>query len=106
MQEWHSEEGWGVLACPETSGGCWVHASRITGNGYRSLTPGQVVQVEWERARQDGYDYRAVQVGTAAVEDRTADGTDAYGSTLTIVMDGGPEQRSSGTGGGSSGEPG
>ena len=26
---WHDDEGWGVLDCPSTPGGCWTHFSVI-----------------------------------------------------------------------------
>jgi CspA family cold shock protein len=44
---WQDEEGWGVVDCPSTPGGCWTHFSVIEAEGFRS-SPGQ-----------DGYDYRA-----------------------------------------------
>jgi cold shock protein len=62
VREWHAEEGWGVLDCPETPGGCWGHFSHIEMTGFRTLTPGQPVDLEWEAPGQDGYDYRAVRV--------------------------------------------
>ncbi|WLW54909.1 cold-shock protein [Streptomyces sp. YU58] len=64
VREWHDEEGWGVLDCPETPGGCWGHFSHIEADGFRSLAPGQRVDLDWEAPgfRQDGYDYRAVSI--------------------------------------------
>ena len=59
---WHREDGWGVLDCEETPGGCWVHVSHIEADGYRALAAGQQVRVEWERADQDGFQFRAVRV--------------------------------------------
>ncbi|MFF0341005.1 cold shock domain-containing protein [Kribbella sp. NPDC004875] len=56
---WHEEEGWGVIDCPSTPGGCWTHYSVIEADGYRSLTEGATVRVRWENPGQDGYDYRA-----------------------------------------------
>lgn len=64
VREWHEEEGWGVLDCPETPGGCWAHYSTLEMDGFRSLTAGQHAELEWEAPgfKQDGYDYRAVRV--------------------------------------------
>ncbi|MEU6082158.1 cold shock domain-containing protein [Streptomyces sp. NPDC047108] len=65
VREWHDEDGWGVLDCPETPGGCWAHFSVLEMDGFRSLSPGQrVASVEWEGPgiQQDGYAYRAVRV--------------------------------------------
>ncbi len=57
---WLDEEGWGVIDCPKTPDGCWAHWSTLEMDGYRTLSAGQAVELTWERARQDGYDYRAV----------------------------------------------
>jgi cold shock protein len=62
VREWHDEEGWGVLDSSETPGGCWAHFSEIEMDGYRSLSPGQRVGLEWEAPGQDGYDYRALRI--------------------------------------------
>jgi CspA family cold shock protein len=62
VREWHAEEGWGVLDCPDTPGGCWAHFSHLEMPGYRSLNAGQVVRLGWEAPGQDGYGYRATRV--------------------------------------------
>lgn len=65
VREWYGEDGWGVLDCPETPGGCFVHFSNLETDGYRSLERGSTVDLaEWEAPgfKQDGYDYRAVRV--------------------------------------------
>lgn len=65
VREWNEEEGWGVLDCPQTPGGWFVHFSNLETAGYRSLTRGSIVDLEqWEAPgfEQDGYDYRAVRV--------------------------------------------
>ncbi|MBB1245688.1 cold shock domain-containing protein [Streptomyces durbertensis] len=64
VREWHDEEGWGVLDCPETPGGCWGHYSVIEMTGFRTLTAGQQVEMRWEDPgfEQDGYPYRAVSI--------------------------------------------
>lgn len=62
MRVWHAEEGWGVLDSSETPGGCWTHFSDVEMDGYRELVAGQQVDLEWERADQDGFSFRAVRV--------------------------------------------
>ena len=73
VREWQRELGWGVLDCTETPGGCWVHFSDIESRAvglvdggevhvYRSLSVGEVVDLEWEAPGQDGFGYRAVTV--------------------------------------------
>lgn len=64
VREWHDEEGWGVLDSPETPGGCWAHFSHIQVKGFRTLSPGQQVDLQWEAPgfKQDGYSYRAVDI--------------------------------------------
>jgi CspA family cold shock protein len=62
VREWRDDEGWGVLDSPDTPGGCWTHVSHIEMSGYRVLSPGQAVRLEWESPGQDGYGYRAVRV--------------------------------------------
>ncbi|MGW6695347.1 cold-shock protein [Rhodococcus sp. NPDC054953] len=62
VREWHAERGWGVLDSPATPGGCWAHYSNIDGTGFRALTVGATVDLDWERAEQDGYSFRATRV--------------------------------------------
>ena len=62
VRVWRNEEGWGVIDSPETPGGCWAHFSHLAIEGYRTLTPGQSVELAWQAAVQDGYSYRAVRV--------------------------------------------
>lgn len=62
---WRPEEGWGVVDSPQTPGGCFVHFSHIRMDGYRSLTAGQQVTLEWEVPHgrtYEGWPYIAVQV--------------------------------------------
>ncbi|WP_375432547.1 cold shock domain-containing protein [uncultured Friedmanniella sp.] len=40
----------------------WVHFSMIEGDGYRSLTVGEVVDFEFEEVKQNSFDYRATIV--------------------------------------------
>jgi CspA family cold shock protein len=62
VREWDDEEGWGVLDSNDTPGGCWAHFSVIEMPGFRSLTPGRKVTMEWEKGEQDGYQYRATRI--------------------------------------------
>ena len=62
VREWYADDGWGVIDSPETPGGCWAHFSQVAMTGCRALSAGQVVHLDWEVARQDGFDYRAVRV--------------------------------------------
>src|SRR4051794_30024394 len=85
--------GLGVVDSPEVPGGCWVSFAHVKVAGYRSLRPGQPVTLEWEPARQDGFDYRAIRVwpsDTDPVEPPQTPPGDAYTSTLTLTFDGNP----------------
>ncbi|WP_128802461.1 MULTISPECIES: cold shock domain-containing protein [unclassified Streptomyces] len=62
VREWDDDEGWGVLDSRETPGGCWTHFSVVEEPGFRSLTAGQKVALEWESGEQDGFQYRATRV--------------------------------------------
>ena len=74
VREWHNDLGWGVLESAETPGGCWAHFSvieaplirRLEGGGeaygYKTLSAGEVVDLEWEPAGQDGFAYTAEAV--------------------------------------------
>ncbi|UKA50779.1 cold shock domain-containing protein [Arthrobacter sp. FW305-123] len=68
---WNDEHGWGVIDSPLTSGGCWAHFSVVEVAGYRSLTPGEEVELEWEAVEQDGYGFRAISVRTAESENHS-----------------------------------
>ncbi len=91
VREWHDEQGWGVLDSPATPGGCWAHFSAVQLTGYRTLTPGAAVRFVFERADQDGFAFRAVQVFPpgveAAVPPSIGGPSGAYRSTLTITFD-------------------
>jgi cold shock CspA family protein len=63
VQTWNAEEGWGVIDSPQTPDGCWAFYSSIVGEGFRTLTVGATVSLEWEQViDQDGYQYRATRV--------------------------------------------
>jgi CspA family cold shock protein len=95
VSQWSDDEGWGVIASPDTPGGCWASFSHLGMPGYRSLEPGEIVEFEWEEGEQDGFAYRALQVRPRrahtepkATQIETA--TNAYRSHLTIAPDEGP----------------
>lgn len=89
---WHDEQGWGVVDSDVTPGGCWAHFSAVALPGYRSLSPGQAVELEWEAFDQDGYALRARRVWPAGQAPYNPDaaprssGPDstAFHSSLTI----------------------
>jgi CspA family cold shock protein len=64
VKRWSDEEGWGVLISPWVPGEVFSHFSHIASDGYRTLTPGDDVQFEWEEypSGQDGCFYRATRV--------------------------------------------
>jgi CspA family cold shock protein len=73
VREWHDELGWGVLDSPETPGGCWVHFSMIVTpivsaspgrvlSEFKTLSPGQVVDLDWETPGQEGFDFMGSSV--------------------------------------------
>jgi CspA family cold shock protein len=62
VREWRDEEGWGVLSADEAPGDIFVHFSNIEMHGYKSLKPGERVEVEVEgplEYLQDGCRYAA-----------------------------------------------
>ncbi len=91
VRSWFSEQGWGVIDSPETPGGCWAHFGNVMIPGYKELTAGQLVNLDWEPADQDGYRFRALRVwptGTDPIETPQVTGSSsAYSSTLTITFD-------------------
>jgi cold shock protein len=62
VREWSADEGFGVIDSADTPGGCWAHFSMIAMDGYRSLAAGQRISFTFERANQDGFNYRAITV--------------------------------------------
>lgn len=92
VRQWDNEEGWGVIDGPETPGGCWTHFGAVAVVGYKSLEPGQTVNLEWEVSDQDGFSYRAVWTwpsGDTPVPDPVDDGppSQAYRGSLSITFD-------------------
>ncbi len=91
VRSWFGEEGWGVIDSPDTPGGCWAHFSNVMIPGYKEFTAGELVNLDWEPADQDGYRFRALRVwptGTDPIETpQVAGSSSAYSSTLTITFD-------------------
>jgi CspA family cold shock protein len=92
VRDWRAEEGWGVIDSPETPGGCWTHFSHVLVAGYVALQAGQIVNLDWESARQDGYKYRTTRTWpvdtepvVATVKHSGPTGPDS--SRLTVVFD-------------------
>src|SRR4051812_46798246 len=58
-----SEKGWGAITCDELPDGkdVWIHFSDIEAVGYRALEAGDVVDFDYEPARQDSFDFRATR---------------------------------------------
>lgn len=88
---WHDGEGWGVIDSDETPGGCWTHFSAVAVAGFRSLSAGQAVELEYEEFEQDGYPYRAVRVWPTgqdpAPDPEPGPPGSAYRSSLTITFE-------------------
>ncbi len=61
---YRAEQGWGAIAVDGLPGpgDVWVHFSAIEGDGYRQLAAGDVVELEFETARQDSFRFRATRV--------------------------------------------
>jgi CspA family cold shock protein len=90
VREWHHEDGWGVIDCPEAPGGCWAHFGAVLVPGYRTRRAGQSVELVLEARGQDGYAFRAVEVWpTGQTPVRSIPGpfgpSAAYSSTLHIT---------------------
>ena len=62
VRVWHDEHGWGVVDSADTPGGCWVHFSHVDVDGDSSLSEGDLVELSYERAHQDGFLFRATRV--------------------------------------------
>jgi CspA family cold shock protein len=90
VRVWHADQGWGVIDSDATPGGCWAGFASVLVPGYRALRAGESVTLEYERAEQDGYSFRAVEVWPAEQEpyrtEAAVEGpSPAYGSTLTVT---------------------
>lgn len=88
--EWHTDEGWGVLASPSLPDVVWAHYSTIQAEDFRELTTGQAVRFLAEEAEQDQYHWRAVRIWSEGRTGRQRDGDDdgpGYSSGLNITFD-------------------
>lgn len=58
-----AEKGWGAISCDGLPNGqdVWIHFSDIEGTGYRVLEAGDVVDFDYEPARQDSFNFRATR---------------------------------------------
>lgn len=76
IRTWHEAEGWGVIDCDETPGGCWFHVGAIespeirrgpAGSGYRSglrgVVDGEVVSADGGEAEVAVHELRTTHVG-------------------------------------------
>ena len=59
---WRGEKGWGGVEGDDLPGDVWVHFSHVEMEGYTVLTPGQPVEVRYQRADQDSWRYVALSV--------------------------------------------
>jgi CspA family cold shock protein len=59
-----AEKGGGAISCRERPDGCeaWAHFGAIDRVGYKTLEPGEVVEFEYESARQDSFRFTATRV--------------------------------------------
>lgn len=91
MRFWSDDEGWGVIDSPDTPGGCWTSFSHVAVEGFKSLTAGELVELEWEAPGQDGYSFRAVRAWPVGKEPNESPASDvpgpAYGSSVSISWD-------------------
>lgn len=62
VEEWHRDEGWGVIRVEKQDQQVWCHFSHIDAEGFRSLEPGDHVALTVEAAEQDGYHWRATWI--------------------------------------------
>jgi uncharacterized protein YcbX/cold shock CspA family protein len=87
VRVWYREDGWGVIDSVETPGGCWTHFSNLAMPGFRSLSNGQQVELEWEAPGQDGFAFRAVRAwprGEQPHEPPACGSGAGYASVLTV----------------------
>lgn len=60
---WDEMRGYGAIETQKTEPwDIWCHVAHIDANGYRTLTPGQRVQVQFMRLDQDSFKYVARHV--------------------------------------------
>jgi CspA family cold shock protein len=60
---WRDAKGYGALSCADTAPwDVWCHFSAIQGEGFRTLAPGESVEVEFYRFDQESFKYLARKV--------------------------------------------
>jgi cold shock protein len=60
---WRDAKGYGAIATEKTAPwDIWCHFGRIQEEGFRSLTPGDRVHVEYVRTDQESFKYVALSV--------------------------------------------
>jgi CspA family cold shock protein len=63
VKRWRDEKGTGVIACAATAPwDIWCHFSALEMPGYKSLAPGERVEVEYVRANRESFRYVAERV--------------------------------------------
>ena len=94
VREWHDDDGWGVVECDETPGGCWVHATAVRArHSFGHLPVGSEVEIDYEAGPQTPYSYRAIEAWPAGEEPYrdnviVVEGpSEAYRSVLRISFD-------------------
>jgi CspA family cold shock protein len=64
---WNSERGYGAVSVEKIAPwDVWCHFSRIDAAGYRELTPGERVQIDYYRADQESFKYVASKVSRSS----------------------------------------
>ena len=60
---WRDAKGYGVISVPELAPwDIWCHFSVIEAEGFRTLTPGESVEVEYYRFNRESFKYVARSV--------------------------------------------
>ncbi|TAK15013.1 MAG: cold shock domain-containing protein [Acidobacteria bacterium] len=60
---WRDDKGHGVIACAEISPwDIWCHFSAIQVHGFKALSSGQTVEVDFSRTDQESFKYVARRV--------------------------------------------
>ena len=64
VRKFTNKKGWGVLDAPanRAPGGIWFYWSALEMTGYKTISPGQLVEADVIESRQDNYDYVAERV--------------------------------------------
>lgn len=60
---WRDDKGYGAITCAEVvPWDVWCHFSAIESTGFRALSPGDQVEVDYYRADQESFKYVARRV--------------------------------------------